>query len=94
MGLAASAPRAGHQALVRAHSQHVVDPRHDAGNRREHLLGEIKQRFPDILMMMVTAYADDERRRRASDLGACEFLTEPVDLGALEAPLRQFPGAL
>jgi CheY-like chemotaxis protein len=34
------------------------------------LLGEIKQRFPDIPVMMVTAYGDDERRQRASSLGA------------------------
>ena len=30
------------------------------------LLGEIKQRFPDLPVMMVTAYGDDERRRRQS----------------------------
>jgi CheY-like chemotaxis protein len=29
------------------------------------LLGEIKQRFPDLPVVMVTAYGDDERRRRA-----------------------------
>ena len=34
------------------------------------LLGEIKERFPELLVMMVTAYGDDERRRRASELGA------------------------
>ena len=33
-----------------------------------HLLEEIKQRLPDIPVVMVTAYGDDERRRRASDL--------------------------
>jgi CheY-like chemotaxis protein len=30
------------------------------------LLGEIKQRFPSLPVMMITAYGDDERRRRAS----------------------------
>jgi CheY-like chemotaxis protein len=29
------------------------------------LLGEIKQRRPDLPVMMVTAYGDDERRRRS-----------------------------
>ena len=29
------------------------------------LLGEIKQRRPTLPVMMVTAYGDDERRRRA-----------------------------
>jgi CheY-like chemotaxis protein len=58
-----------------------------------HLLGEIRQRFPDIPVMIVTAYGDDERRRRASDLGVCEFLAKPVDFDALKDQLRQLPGA-
>jgi CheY-like chemotaxis protein len=57
------------------------------------LLGEIKKRFPDLPVMMVTAYGDDERRRRASDLGATEFLTKPVDFDRLKAQLRQLPSA-
>jgi len=57
------------------------------------LLGEIKQRFPDLPVMMVTAYGDDERRRRASKLGASEFLTKPVDFDQLKAQLRQLPTA-
>ena len=36
------------------------------------LLGEIKQRRPDLPVMMVTAYGDDEIRRRARELGAFE----------------------
>jgi len=58
-----------------------------------HLLEEIKQRFPDIPVMMVTAYGDDERRRRASDLGAAEFLAKPVDFDALKAQLQHLPNA-
>ena len=58
-----------------------------------HLLEEIKQRFPDIPMMMVTAYGDNDRRHRASDLGACEFLAKPVDFDALKAQLQQLPTA-
>jgi CheY-like chemotaxis protein len=57
------------------------------------LLGEIKERFPDLPVMMVTAYGDDERRRRASELGAAEFLTKPVDFDRLKAQLRQLPPA-
>jgi CheY-like chemotaxis protein len=41
------------------------------------LLGEIKQRFPDLPVMMVTAYGDDERRRRAAEYGAADFLRSP-----------------
>jgi CheY-like chemotaxis protein len=44
-------------------------------------------------MMMVTAYVDDERRRRAKELGVAEFLTKPVDFGLLKVRLRQLPSA-
>jgi CheY-like chemotaxis protein len=57
------------------------------------LLGEVKQRFPDLPVMMITAYGDDERRRRADDLGAADFLTKPVDFEQLKAQLRQLPTA-
>jgi CheY-like chemotaxis protein len=56
------------------------------------LLGEIKQRFPDVLVMMVTAYGDDERRQRAAEYGAADFLAKPVDFEHLKAELRQLPG--
>ena len=57
------------------------------------LLDEVKTRFPELPMMMVTAYGDDERRRRASELGAFEFLTKPVDFDRLRAQLRLLPTA-
>ena len=53
------------------------------------LLQAIKQQWPEIPVMMVTAYGDDERRQRASDLGAREFLAKPVDFDALKSQLRQ-----
>jgi CheY-like chemotaxis protein len=56
------------------------------------LLGEIKQRFPDLPVMMVTAYGDDERRRQAAAHGAADFLAKPVDFEHLKAQLRQLPG--
>jgi len=53
------------------------------------LLHEVKQRLPDIPVIMVTAYGDDERRRRAAEYGAAEFVTKPVDFQRLKAQLRQ-----
>lgn len=55
------------------------------------LLAEIKQRFPDLPVMMVTAYGDDERRRRATEFGAAEFIAKPVDFDQLKEQLRQLP---
>jgi CheY-like chemotaxis protein len=57
------------------------------------LLGEIKQRHPDLPVVMVTAYGDDERRRRARELGSFEFVTKPVDFDRLKEQLRQLPTA-
>ena len=57
------------------------------------LLGEIKRRYPELPVMMVTAYGDDERRRRTTELRATEFLTKPVDFDLLRVRLRQLPNA-
>jgi len=57
------------------------------------LLDEVKQRHPELPVMMVTAYGDDERRRRASDLGAFEFVTKPVDFDHLKAQLQELRNA-
>jgi CheY-like chemotaxis protein len=53
------------------------------------LLHEIKGRWPGIPVMMVTAYGDDERRRRAQEYGAAEFLSKPVDFNLLKEQLQQ-----
>jgi two-component system, response regulator, stage 0 sporulation protein F len=55
------------------------------------LLGEIKRRRPDLPVMMVTAYGDDERRKRAVEGGAMDFLTKPVDFELLKENLRRLP---
>jgi len=66
----------------------VIPVRHQHAGLQ--LLAEVKRRFPGFPVMTVTAYGDDERRRRASDLGATEFLTKPVDFDTLKAQLREF----
>jgi len=58
------------------------------------LLQQVKQRFPDLPVMMITAYGDDERRRRAVDYGAAEFITKPVDFNFLKEQLRQLRAPL
>ena len=57
------------------------------------LLREIKKQRPDLPVMMVTAYGDDERRRQAEEAGALQFLSKPVDFDMLKAELRRLPGA-
>lgn len=57
------------------------------------LLDQVKRRWPNIPVMMVTAYGDNERRRRAYEYGATEFITKPVDFDLLKAQLGQLPPA-
>jgi CheY-like chemotaxis protein len=53
------------------------------------LLREVKQRRAELPVIMVTAYGDDERRRKASEYGAAEFVTKPVDFNSLKQELRR-----
>ena len=57
------------------------------------LLRQVKQRRPELPVMMVTAYGDDDRRHRAAEYGALEFVTKPVDFDHLKEQLRQLPEA-
>ena len=57
------------------------------------LLGEVKRLHPDLPVMMVTAYGDDERRRRAAETGAAEFFTKPVDFELLKQQLSRLSAA-
>jgi CheY-like chemotaxis protein len=57
------------------------------------LLRQIKTRRPDLPVMMVTAYGDDERRRLATEYGAVEFITKPVDFDLLKTQLRDLSDA-
>jgi DNA-binding NtrC family response regulator len=69
------------------------DARTIMGDDEPALLREIKLRQPNMPVMMVTAYGDDERRRLAEGWGAAEFITKPVDFELLKAQLRQLPNA-
>ena len=53
------------------------------------LLRKVKGLRPELPVLMVTAYGDDERRHRADELGAAAFLTKPVDFDQLKQQLVQ-----
>jgi DNA-binding NtrC family response regulator len=52
------------------------------------LLQAIRDEWPGLVVIMVTAYGDEERRRKAASLGAADFLCKPVDFGHLKQRLR------
>jgi two-component system, response regulator, stage 0 sporulation protein F len=53
------------------------------------LLRRTKELRPELPVLIVTAYADDGRRRRAAELGAVAFLAKPIDFGELKARLAE-----
>jgi len=56
------------------------------------LLDKIKQKNhkPPPVVMMITAYGDDENYKQAMQLGADDFITKPVNFSELKEKLKQF----
>jgi two-component system chemotaxis response regulator CheY len=54
------------------------------------LLKQIKLRYvaPPPVVMMVTAYGDEENHKQAISLGADDFLTKPLDFTLLKEKLK------
>jgi CheY-like chemotaxis protein len=54
------------------------------------LLGEVRRCWPDLVVILVTAYGDAENRRRAREGGANDFVVKPVDFAALKRTLAAY----
>lgn len=54
------------------------------------LLENVKKKYmkPPPVVMMITAYGDSENHRIATELGADDFLTKPVDFTMLKQKLK------
>ncbi len=55
------------------------------------LLERIKQKYhqPPPVVMMITAYGDNENYNRAMQLGADDFITKPVDFAVLKNKIQE-----
>lgn len=55
------------------------------------LLGEIRKNYlkPRPIVMMITAYGDEENRSISLKLGADNFLTKPLDFSLLKTKLKE-----
>jgi CheY-like chemotaxis protein len=51
------------------------------------LLPRIKALKPELPVIMITAYADTDTKRRALEIGAEDLLTKPIDFGVLKADI-------
>jgi CheY-like chemotaxis protein len=52
------------------------------------LLRQIKTVNPDLPVMIITAYGDDERRSLAQVFGAADFLNKTIDFGQLKQRIQ------
>ncbi len=52
------------------------------------LLEEVKQRYPDIKISMISAYGDRDNYNKAINSGAKEFFTKPIDFVSLKEEIK------
>ena len=57
------------------------------------LLPRARQARPDVPVIMITAYGDDETRRRAAEAGAAGLFTKPIDFPELRGEIGRRLGA-
>jgi CheY-like chemotaxis protein len=57
------------------------------------LLPKAREARPDVPVIMITAYGDDDMRRRALERGAEALLTKPIDFVALRGEIETRVGS-
>jgi len=87
----------GEEALGYLHDHHsevvlILSDINMPGMTGIELLSRIRHDYdmPPPVVMMITAYGDDENRRQAMEKGADEFLTKPLDFTLLKEKLTTF----
>jgi CheY-like chemotaxis protein len=53
------------------------------------MLPKVKAARPSVPVIMITAYGDDETKRKAAELGAAGLLTKPIDFSLLRQEIDQ-----
>jgi two-component system chemotaxis response regulator CheY len=87
----------GEDALEYLHSAHsevvlILSDINMPGMTGIELLSRIRHEYetPPPVVMMITAYGDDENRNQAMQNGANDFLTKPLDFNLLKEKLKTF----
>ncbi len=52
------------------------------------LLQQVKEKFPNIKISMISAYGDKDNYEKAIDSGAKEFFTKPIDFASLKQEIK------
>jgi CheY-like chemotaxis protein len=53
------------------------------------MLPRVRAERPNVPVIMITAYGDDETRKKASELGAAGLLQKPIDFDLLRLEIDQ-----
>jgi CheY-like chemotaxis protein len=53
------------------------------------LLPRVRALRPNVPVVMISAYGDEDTRRKASEGGAADLVTKPIDFGALRQRIDQ-----
>ena len=88
----------GEEALSVLHNAHseivlILSDINMPGMSGLELLSHIREDFnapPPPVVMMITAYGDEENHRQAIEKGANDFLTKPLDFNLLKEKLKTF----
>lgn len=88
----------GEEALSVLHNAHseivlILSDINMPGMSGLELLIHIREDFnapPPPVVMMITAYGDEENHRQAMEKGANDFLTKPLDFNLLKEKLKTF----
>ena len=91
MEFAASAPEALERAMAIADPMLILilsDINMPCMSGLEMLL-KVKAARPNVPVIMITAYGDDETKKKAAELGAAGLLTKPIDFGLLREEIDQ-----
>jgi CheY-like chemotaxis protein len=51
------------------------------------LLAEIRKRWPEVAVFMITAYGDEATEAKVQELGATGFMAKPIDFPVLKRDL-------
>ena len=90
--------QSGEEALNFLHDKHsevvlILSDINMPGMSGIELLSHIREDFnmpPPPVVMMITAYGDEENHRQAMEKGANDFLTKPLDFNLLKEKLKTF----
>ena len=74
---------AGHRSLIL-----ILSDINMPGMSGLELLPKAKALRPDIPVIMITAYGDEETKRKALENGAEALLTKPIDFAALRSEIN------